>query len=257
MRISRFMPWILRGLGIGLAGGACIETGRSCVRASKIIEEKGIQDEPLKVKAKETWKEFIMPAVLFGASVGCHVGADRMLIRKLNTAYAAVASVVATSQLNKDKMEETIKEVVGHRNFKKIVEKSYQNTAKEHMPDRPNAIKDTGYGNALFYEPLTGNWFYSSYERIVDAKIAIKQLYDSADIIYVNDAITEFGLNSCHMGKYYGWSESQDGERVDIGWIGSGSEDDRYENPETGEYVPYSIITYSIWPVIQCDKYGF
>lgn len=251
--LKRNAPAILRGMGYGLAGIACFETGRSAIKASKIIEENNMNDGRFIDKAKLTWQLFIPPVILFAASVGCHAGSDIISIKR----QATLIAIASAAESAKGNLKDAVKEVVGEKKAGKIEDAANQNKARRNLPKSPEVIEDTGFGKSLFYEPLTGKWFWSSHEKIIDVKTTIKDYMFYNDIAYVNDVIIEMGLKGCELGKYMGWSASQYGEHLDIGWIGAGSEDDRYYDPYSKEYIPYSIITYSIEPMIQSDMYGF
>ena len=254
--IGKYIPWIFRGLGYGLSATACIETGKAFVRAHEDIKEAGMEDASLMEKTKMTYKHFIIPAILFGSSVGCHIACDKILLRELSVVNGAIASIVASDKIARDKLDKAIKDVVGEKKAKAIHEKVLQNDARDYLPETPDVIEHTGYGDSLFYEPLTGKWFLCSHEHVINTKIVIKELMDSNDVAYVNDVLYELGLKPCEIGKRWGWNKTKIGGSMDIGWTGSGSEDDRYKNPRTGEYMPYSILTYSDEPEYESEMYG-
>lgn len=153
--------------------------------------------EKVKVAAPVYW-----PAVLmFLMSSGCVVGGLKVGEKKA----AIMASLYSASEASIRRLEEKMVEKLGPEKAKELHDKAAEELAKENPP-APNKIIETGNGNKLFFELMTGQWFRSSYEAVKNAQadfnlmIADPQKEKKLDW---NDWADFIGIEHAKFGEYF------------------------------------------------------
>ena len=112
----------------------------------------------------------------------------------------------------------------------------------QNPPDEKSIIQ-TKTGHSLYYDSLTGRYFYSEMPHIerainaVNAKI-IKQGYAS-----VNDFFYELGLPPVKLGEQLGWNRNYE-EELDI----------FFDHELTSYGDPCGILDYYTYPTFDFDK---
>lgn len=182
-------------------------------KAVKSIEErkKELEVEKLTVKEtiKTTWRYYAPVAVTMIFSAGCAIGAESINLKRNATLTAAYSM---SETVLRNTIDETAKEI-GEEKAEDIHRKARNSAAASHANDK--AVYDTGFGEMIFLETITGRKFRSSY-RTINAAVAELNRSMNIDIggcVTYNDLATEIGLPPLDpLGEEIGWS-------LDIGLI--------------------------------------
>ena len=204
--ISKHSPEILMGFGIAGMIATTVLAVTATPKAMQCIEEakdeKGDDLSPMEV-VKATWKCYIPAAVTCVAATGCLIGSCSVSTRR----HAALATAYKLSETAMDEYRDQVIETIGEKKEKDIQDKvNLKQIEKE--PVEPQDIINTGRGNTLCLDPLSGRYFRSDLEVIRRAenhvnKEMIHGLYGTANI---NDFYDEIGLERTDIGDMLGWN---------------------------------------------------
>lgn len=107
-----------------------------------------------------------LPAIgMLALSVGCIIGGCAMGEKKA----AIMASLYSASEASLRRLEEKVVKEIGPEKAKQLHDKAAEDLAKANPPTPKNII-ETGNGDKLFFEKMTGQWFRSSYEAVKNAQ---------------------------------------------------------------------------------------
>lgn len=179
-----------------------------------------------KLDAKEiflcSWKPFLPVALSTAIAIPCIICGNRVSSKK----NATLAAAYALSETAIHEYQSKVKEVIGEKKEKDIREA----ISKEQIESHPNTTQIilTNDGDSLFYEPITGRYFKSSWNKILKSanKLNSDALSDFG-LIKLNDWFYELGLDSTELGDILGW-EVLNGPRdlIDIELNSSLTQDD-------------------------------
>lgn len=204
--ISKHSPEILTGLGIaGMIATTVLAVkatpkAMACIEEAK--EEKNDDLSPMEV-VKATWKCYIPAAVTGMVSTGCLIGSCSVSTRR----HAALVTAYKLSETALEEYRDQVIEDIGEKKEKNIQDKvNLKQIEKE--PVDPRNIIETGRGNTLCLDPLSGRYFRSDLEFIRRAENAVNKemihgLYGTANI---NDFYDEIGLDRTDIGDMLGWN---------------------------------------------------
>ena len=157
--------WILAALALLGVSGLTWAAIDGTIKAVKLCEEKEVHGA--KEIIKTTWKLYIPMAGFFilttvAIASNAHINAKKI---------ATLTGLYAASQADIDSMRKKVKEMVGPKKQKEIE----MEANKDRLPAsvRESDIAQTGHGNQLFMDWLTGQYFRASpdYIELVDEKI--------------------------------------------------------------------------------------
>lgn len=107
-----------------------------------------------------------LPAIgMLVLSMGCIVGGCALGERKV----AIMAGLYSASEASIRRLEEKIVKEIGPEKAKQLHDAAAEELAKANPPKKENII-ETGNGDKLFFESMTGQWFRSSYEAVKNAQ---------------------------------------------------------------------------------------
>lgn len=204
--IVKHSPELLLGMGIAGVVATCIEIAATTHKVTRKIDEykQTAKVDTLSKKdiCKLAWKEYIIPTITLGGSITCLVCSNRISNKRqiaLATAYTLSETALQTYQ---DKIKEMttenkandIKDSVAQE----IVNKTYNG----------NNITIIGDGDSLFYEPITGRYFKTTWNKLLTAanKLNALALTDMSGTISLNDWFETIGLNPVEFGYERGWN---------------------------------------------------
>lgn len=200
------------GAGAGVVATAVFSV-RAGVRAEKIVARKkaevGIPEEenlPAKEVIGLTWKEFVWPFTTAVGTVACVAGVETKASKALNGAKEAYNLLEASYVAQKD----AITEEVGPKKLDKIESSAAQKLIdrSEHGPlEDADIVRCPGGGNEIFYDPLSGRFFFSNYDRLLRIKNEMNTDMIDGEMYYsVNDFFTKVGLKRVDLGEDRGWN---------------------------------------------------
>lgn len=205
--IAKHEPEILMGMGIS---GLIFSTAwaiRATIKATKAIENykdnKNIDKITFKEGFKLTWKYYWPVAASITVSIPCIIAGNRVSSRK----YAALAAAYTISETALQEYQDKTREIVGEKKAKQIqesvdgdrIEKSYKDS---------NQIIMIGKGENLFFEPLSGRYFKSSWNDLYAAanELNATAIGSMSGEIRLNEWYDKIGLEPTDMGDEIGWA---------------------------------------------------
>jgi hypothetical protein len=196
-------PEILLSMGITGLLFSTIWGIKATVKATKIVMEQPTKPTTKQV-IKLTWKLYVPVVLSAAASVPCLIASNRVSSKR----YAAVATAYTISETALQEYQEKTKEIVGEKKESQIKEAVSKDTIEKTYQDGKNNIVVTGDGDSLFYEPLSGRYFKSNWNKIAKAanelnKDAISSMSGEVDLNSWYDAI---GLPRTSLGDEIGWN---------------------------------------------------
>lgn len=200
-------------VGAGVTGllVSNIFTLRATKKSVEIIAEKATEDSlyicdyKFKDKFKLCWKQYL-PSVLIGvASIAAIIAGMKINNKK-------IVALGAAYSLSEAMIGEYQRKLIDNVGAKKAAEINQQ-VSQEVVNKAPAITGDktvllTGDGETLFYEPLSGRYFKSSWNKIQEAanrlnEKAIGGVTGSYDL---NDWFVAIGLDTTKLGDMLGWA---------------------------------------------------
>ncbi len=184
------------------------------------LTEEEIKKEKKEIKldaAKDIAKICAKPAICVVLCAGGTIGAQ---IKNLST-IAGLSSAVAFYKNKSNVFEEKAKEIIGEGKVTKIKDEIAKDKLDEALNDGHFEITNTGYGNDLFLDKASGQFFICSMEALDRMEIRFNQeileMYssyydmDSAES-FEQDAVSWYkdyvGLEIPDQAPYMTWSKS-------------------------------------------------
>lgn len=204
--VVKHEPEILMGMGITGMIFSTVWGIKATVKATKKVleykESKNINKVTTKEVIKLTWKYYWPVATSMVLSIPLIIAGNRVS----NKRYAALATAYTISETALLEYQEKTREVVGEKKAREIqegidgdrIQKTYTGT---------NQIIMTGYGESLFYEPLSGRYFKSNWNDIAKAanELNASALDSLCGQITLNEWFDKLGLESTEVGDGMGW----------------------------------------------------
>lgn len=156
----KYLPELLAGMGITGYFVSAIGAVRVTPEAYEAVQEADCEGifEYIKVGGKY----YIKPGIGMIFSTICVISSVTVS-HKRNASLAATAMMY--EQLVKARHEKS-EEIVGEKKTQQIEDEADIEMARPDEPIAEDGIIQTGFGNTLFYETLTGRYFRSSVERV-------------------------------------------------------------------------------------------
>lgn len=206
--LNRNEPVILMSLGIGGMIFSTISAIKVSEKAARALEDKKISEHKEKLTFKETfcttWKLYLPTFISMGISVPLIVLGNTVSSKRT----AALATAYTLAETGLQEYQEKTKEIVGEKKEKEIHESISKDKINETYP--PSQIVITGDGDSLFFEPLSGRYFKSNWNKILNASNNINQdaLRSIEPEISLNDWFYELGLDDTELGNFLFWDTS-------------------------------------------------
>ena len=220
--IKKHSPEILTGIGIAGMIATTVTAVSATPKALRCIEEKKKSlDEDRKLKpvevVKATWKCYIPAAISGSLSVACLIGASSVNLRR----NAALTAAYTLSETALKEYQEKAVEVVGEKKEQEIRQAVAQEQIVKHPVLKESDIIDTGFGDTLFLDPLSGRRFWSDINAIRKAENRLnKRMRDEVNLS-LNEFYTELGLPEVDssVGDSLGWDIDKGYIDLDTQWV--------------------------------------
>ena len=210
-KASDHLPDILLAAGIASGVTATVLAVKATPKALELIEEKKVEegkDELTTMEVVKTcWKPYIPAATSTIFGVGCILGS-----RSVNTRRsAALATAYKLSETAFAEYKDKVIETIGEEKEKEVKKKVAQ-ARVDRDPVSKKEVFVTGRENTLFYDYLSGRYFYSSVETIKHAMNVVNDnlVNQVGGYASLNQFYEEIGLPSIGLGYELGW-RSDDG----------------------------------------------
>lgn len=229
---------ILTGLGIAGMITSTIMAVRATPKALHRIEEKKKELEVEKLTSKETavasWKCYI-PATLVGTlSVACLVGGSSVNLKR----NAALATAYTISESALKEYQEKVVETIGEKKEEEVRDAVARDKVASKSVSEMK-VYDTGKGNSLCFDPLSGRLFYSDFEFLRQCINDLNRQMMDEYSISLNEYYSAINLKPVdpRVGDILGWN-------VDKGFI-----ELRPSSQLTEDHLPCMIIGFKYGPV--------
>lgn len=226
--LEKNSPQILTGLGVAGVISTAVMTGRATVKACDIINAELKKrpkmstldpDRPGCLKTvypsvswqeciKLTWKYYIPPFFMGATSIACILGAQSVNTKR----NAALASLYSLTKSTLDDYQEKVKERFGEKK-EELVRGDVAQKRMDAKPASGEHIIETGRGETLFFDSMSGRYFKHDMETI--RRIINDLNHDLIGAMWVplNDLYYAMGLEGIDLGEQVGWTVD---ELIDI-----------------------------------------
>lgn len=215
---------VLAALGISGFIGAIVLAANASPAAQKDIckaeEEKG---EPLtKMEmVKVAGKHYIPTAVSAVGATACIVGSTMIENKK----FAAIATLCQITEDNLRGLKNQMINSIGEKKANDIVEEAAASKVSDIRVEE-NTIVPTKYGESVFYDPWSGNFFGCTKDRVEKAVNAINLRLTGVDFVSLNEFYDELDAPNTQLGNYAGFT-SRLGENLNMAYGYGPSKDGR------------------------------
>lgn len=232
-------PIIFKILGFAGLLAAPVLTVPATVKAVRACDKRklelGVEKLPAGEIVKTSWKYYIPPASLIGASTISMVNGESISAKR--TALISAAYNAAEQTLI-DYKDETIKQI-GEAKEKEIeygvLEKQSE---RARIENAGIPIQGEDNGGTLFYEPMTGTFFYSTRNKVDKAFNELSAQMIREDYVTLGDLFSYLGLRYVETCGLIGWNS---------GIVKSVEPDYRWAGIEETA-TPYTIMAYKYYP---------
>ena len=188
--LSTNSPAILTGLGITGVVATAVSTGKAVWAMRDVEGDISIND------IKDRWKTFLVPIALAGGTILCFIG--------INNKYGRIlAAVTSVATLKEQELLDT-KNAMGKILKGGDVEKVKQASAKEMLARNPQPderlIIQSGHGNDLFYDPLSGRYFRSSMEAIKKGIKEVNEMLNNGNFVSISEVYNCWDIPGTELG---------------------------------------------------------
>jgi hypothetical protein len=206
--MAKHEPEILMATGIGGLVFSTIWGIRASFKASEAINKYKEEKQRDKLTTKETfkltWKLYLPVVVSTAASIPCIVMSNHVS----NKRYAALATAYTVSETALQEYKDKIVEKFGEDKAQEVNKEVTQDKITTTYSPNGTQIIMTGNGDQLFYEPLSGRYFKSSWSKIEKAANNLNSdaLSGMENEITLNDWFDALGLEPTEAGEILGWN---------------------------------------------------
>lgn len=199
--VQKNQSTILTALGVaGLVSTAAL-TAQATVKAVRKCDNYS-EELSMKERFLLTWRMYIPPILMGGVSIACIIGAHSADAKR----NAALAGLYAVTEETLQDYRGKVVEKIGEKKEEVLYGEVEEELLKKNPPIKDRIIH-TGCGDTLFYDKLSGRYFYSDMERIRKAENDLNQsmLFDFG-WKSLNDFYCEIGIGEIGIGEDIGWT---------------------------------------------------
>lgn len=239
-------PAILTATGIVGATVAIIFVAKEAPKAKEELDSYDWEEpEDAQEFAEQTFEKarIIFPyywksVLLFSASMGCIIFAQRAQAGRT----AALASAYSLLKTTTDEYKDKVIEIVGEKKADEIETE----IARDHVISNPpmtGNIIETGNGKVLCMESLTGQYFFSDADHIKRMENMFNQHLNRDTFGSVNDWLDMLGIRTVGLGEDKGWNINRDLLVV------------KFRSILTDTDVPVLVVDYAYDPMVGYEKW--
>lgn len=198
-------PEILMSMGLVGMVFSTVWTVKATINAVRLIDKKKQELNVDKLTFKDTlktvWKQYIPTVASTAISIPCIIAGNRVSSKR----NAALATAYTLSETALQEYQTKTKEIVGEKKEQEI----HEAISKDKVEKTYDASKIllTGDGDSLFFEPITGRYFKSNWNKILKAANELNaDALGGNDEVTLNDWFDAIGLPPTKGNDYMGWS---------------------------------------------------
>jgi len=192
-------PGILTAFGVVGVTTTAILAVKATPKAVSILDER---EPKTKIEiVKLTWKLYIPTLAMAAVTSACIIGSNTINGRRSAALLTAYSLTDRTFQEYKGKVLSTI----GEKKEQEIRSSVSQDNLEKHPVDEAKVII-TGYGDDLFYDSMTGRYFYSNIEKVRQIQNDLNKDLISDMWVSLNSLFERLGLEEVKLGEELGWN---------------------------------------------------
>lgn len=202
--VKRFLmvnePDILIGMGITGLVYATYASITATIKATNRVKDIPEDKKTKKEIFKTVWPLYLPTAVSTLLSVPCIIRGHSITTKR----SAALATAFTLSETALQEYQNKAKDIVGDKKAKEIKEAASSEVMKQQY--NSNNVILTENGDSLFYEPITGRFFKSTWNKIQQAANELNaDAIAGNDIITLTDWFDKIGLDRTDISDFMGW----------------------------------------------------
>lgn len=201
---------LLTAAGIGLAWTGLVVSIKQTPKALRLIdiEERKKKEALTNFEIVKTCWKVYAPAFFAEAMASiCLIASTRSGLRR----NAALMAAYTLSETNLKEYREAVEKEVSEKKIEKI-ERDVAETKVSNAQIAPGNIIQTGLGDDLFLEPISGRTFWASANAIKSAVNNVNAMINTYGEASLNDLYNELRLKETEiMGENMGWSLNNNG----------------------------------------------
>lgn len=211
---AKHSPELLVAFGITSMVSAVFFAIKATPKAVDILdkmEEEATEEEPVEPidKVKAVAPVYIPTIVATGVGIACIIGASRIHLHR----NAVLAAAYTMSETTLTKYSDKIIEEFGKEKADEIRKAADVETMRDNPPPkdvRPMPGSDI-LSQKLFFETLSGRYFYSSVDNIKKAENEFNRIMRDECFMSMNDWFDMIGLETTSLGDDLGWNIDTEG----------------------------------------------
>lgn len=204
--LTKKAPELMTGMGIGLMVGGAVQVGKDTLKAKAKLEDAGITGKITKKNIKDVvltaWDCYIPSASLILSGAAFVIGG--LSVEKKR--HAAALSLLAMINAGSEEYMKRVTAVVGESAQEKIKDDTLTTPVVE-VPPIAEEIIETGGGDTLCWDPMSGRYFRSSVVAIKNAMAETNMMIVHAGEASLNDFYDYLGLDRIKLGNAVGWRD--------------------------------------------------
>lgn len=206
--IAKYEPEILMAMGISGMIFSVVWGIKATAKAVRRIDlrKQELQTDKLTTTeiVKTTWKLYLPVAISTAISIPCIVAGNRVS-NKRNMALAAAYTISETAL---QEYQDKTKEIVGDKKYESIQESISADKIQKTYTEGTHNITMIGDGDSLFFEPLSGRYFKTNWNRISKAanELNANALASMSGEITLGEWFDILGLGPTDLDNTLGWT---------------------------------------------------
>lgn len=204
---------IMGGVGTVAAVGM---SSHSAIKAKQVLEEAG-DDISKADKALIYIKEYAPVALMTTASLVCIFGSNHVHKQR----FAGLAGMYILREASTKEYKDKVEEILGAKKAQQIKDDILQNKVITNPPNEKNTyvpiLPESIEGLSLWYDEMTGRYFYSSAERIRRAELDATKMLHKNGFVTMNDVYELLEtIPTMQIGDDFVWSIKNGDDEVVI-----------------------------------------
>jgi len=206
--VAKHEPELLMVMGIS---GMIFSVAWGIKATGKAIRKIDLRKQELnkdKLTTREviqtTWKLYLPVVISTAASIPCIVAGNRVS-NKRNMALAAAYTMTETAL---QEYQDKTKEILGEKKYEKLQEQVSEEKVRNTYQEGMKNVTLIGDGESLFYEPLSGRYFKTNWNRISKAanELNADALGSMSGEITLSEWYDILGLPDTELSDERGWT---------------------------------------------------
>lgn len=238
--VAKRSPLILTVVAVAGTAATAVLAGKATLRAKskldtmKDLEEQGHEKFTTKEKVKNIAPIYIPTILMFSTTSACIIGAHQIDAKR----QLALASAYSLSTEALKEVESKVKETYGEKKFQKLKDEISEEKGRQAYVINIDGIIDTGHGDQIFADLISGQVFKSSMEYVNRVLMDLKQQVLEGEEVTLNELYRRLGIREVKYGSDLIWEFNRTGKIHEH--LGHG-----YIDPEAQDIVCHTLDFYN------------